>query len=252
MQRILTQILLLSTVLTGGMTWATTGGRPVPNPGSLELTDFGRQSTPPYGYLVKAHTKFFLVLDGVTPPTVHSVTLLEHTEIRAGEEVLDIGTGSGIQAIFAADKARRVVATDIDPKAVENARLNVKRYELEKIIDLRVGDLLTPIKENEKFDVVIFNLLYPVDNESNQLWGVHERFFKGVQRHLRPNGRIYYQAGLIDNIPQIKKLVEQHGLRIMRMTMYADRAHEREPIIFLLQRQSDTPSLLHLQPKTRL
>lgn len=249
------QIILAMTVLVLGAAlippavWAA-GGRPIPNPGSLELIDYGWQSTPPQGYLVKAHTKYFIVVEGVTPPTVHSITLLEHTEIRPGEDVLDIGTGSGIQAIFAADKARRVVATDIDPKAVNNARINVDRYELGKRVDLRVGDLFDPIKENEKFDVVIFNLLYPVDNESNHLWTVHERFFKTVQNHLRPNGRIYYQAGIIDNIPQIKKLVEKHGLRIMRINMYADRAHEREPIIFLLQRQSDTPSLVNQQPST--
>lgn len=222
-----------------GLTFASAGytaERRVPTPGKIELVDLGWQNSPPAGFLIKAHDKYFLAFEGVIPPTVHSVILLEHTEIKPGESVLDIGTGSGIQAIFAADNASRVVATDIEPKSVENAKLNVARYQLEKKVDVRLGDLFAPIKKDEKFDVIIFNLIYPFSKETSTLWEVHRRFFAEVKNYLNPNGRIYYQAGLIDNIPEIKSMVDANGLQIIKMAMYADLHHNREPIVFMLQR----------------
>lgn len=216
-------------------TYAVAVEKRVPTPGSLELVDLGWQNTSPQGRLVKADSKYFLVFEGVVTPTVHSMILLEHTKINPGEVVLDIGTGSGIQAIFAADKAKKVVATDIDPKAVENARLNVQRYEKEKVIDVREGDLFAPIKSDEKFDVIIFNLVYPFSKATDHLWEVHRRFFKEVNNYLKPQGRIYYQAGVIDNIPEVKAMIEPNGLEIVQMHMYADKVHGREPIVFTLQ-----------------
>jgi len=48
-------------------------------------------------------------------------------EVRPGERVLDVGTGSGINAIVAARTSARVLAVDRNPSAVECARLNVDR-----------------------------------------------------------------------------------------------------------------------------
>lgn len=211
--------------------------RRVPYPGTMELIDLGHQNTNPPGLLVKAHTKFFLVFDGVTPPTVHSMFMLEHTTINPGEEVLEIGSGCGIQSVFAADKAKRVVATDIDRKAVENTRYNVQRYGLEKRIEVREGDLFGPIRKDERFDVILLNLVYPFSEGSKHMWAVHERFFAEVLRYLKPGGRIYYQAGLIQNIPHIRDMIQRNGMRIMRMNMVYSPEYKREPIVFTIQRQ---------------
>lgn len=211
--------------------------RRVPYPGKLELIDLGPQNTNPPGLLVKAHTKFFLVFDGVTPPTVHSMFMLEHTTIEPGEEVLEIGSGSGIQSVFAADTAKRVVATDIDRKAVENTRYNVKRYDLEDRVEVREGDLFGPVKKDERFDVILLNLVYPFSEGSKHMWAVHERFFAEVLHYLKPGGRIYYQAGLIQNIPHIRDMILRNGMRIMRMNMVYSPEYNREPIVFLIQRQ---------------
>lgn len=210
--------------------------RAVNHPGSLELIEIGWQNTAPQGLLVKAHTKYFVVFDGVVVPSVQSIFLLEHTQIDPGEEVLDLGTGCGIQAIFAADKAKRVVATDIDAKAIENTKYNLSRYQQEKIIDVRQGDLFGPIKAGEKFDVILLNLVYPFSEGSKHLWELHERFFAEVSRYLKPKGRVYYQAGLIANIPHIQQMAAKAGLRIVRMHMAYDPDHQREPIVFVLQR----------------
>lgn len=215
---------------------ATQEPRKINHPGNLELIEMGWQDTAPQGWLVKAHTKFFVVFDGVVIPSIQSVFLLEHTRINPGEEVLDVGTGSGIQALFAADVAKRVVATDIDQRAVDNTKYNASRYQKEKIIDARQGDLFGALKKGEQFDVVLMNLVYPFSEGSKHLWVLHERFFAEVGQYLKPKGRIYYQAGLLTNLPQIQTMLSKAGLRIMRMNMTYSAQFQREPIVFELQR----------------
>lgn len=68
---------------------------------------------------------------------LHATTALvarlleEHRETLAGQELLDVGTGSGILAVAAVRLgARRVVAIDNDPVAVDAARVNVERNGL--------------------------------------------------------------------------------------------------------------------------
>jgi predicted nicotinamide N-methyase len=67
--------------------------------------------------------------------------LLDHPEIVAGREVLDIGSGSGIVAIAAAKAgAARVVAAEIDPFAVAAIALNAAMNDVMLTIEIR--DLL--------------------------------------------------------------------------------------------------------------
>jgi len=70
--------------------------------------------------------------------------------------VLDMGTGSGIQAIFAAEIASKVIAVDINPFAVKCARENIKLNKLDNKITVKKSNLFENIKK-EKFDVIIWN-----------------------------------------------------------------------------------------------
>jgi release factor glutamine methyltransferase len=51
-------------------------------------------------------------------------------EVRAGERVLDMGTGSGVSALLAARRGAEVVAVDINLTAVECAKSNAERNGL--------------------------------------------------------------------------------------------------------------------------
>lgn len=212
---------------------------PIEHPGNYELVYMEFiDRTPPLLPVrkVKAHYKYFYVNPGVVTPSIQSVYLLEHLIINKGETVLDIGTGTGIQAIFAAETASKVVATDLYQRAVDNAAFNIKGHNVGHIVEARKGDLFGPVKDGETFDVIINNIDYPWNEESSGLWKVHERFFREVSNYLNPNGRIYYQSGWIYNIPKIYDMVKRNGLKIMKIDMVAAPNHDREPMVFLIMK----------------
>jgi methylase of polypeptide subunit release factors len=59
----------------------------------------------------------------------------------AGRLAHDVGTGTGVLALVLAQRGARVVATDLEPRAVECARDNARRFGLEDRIDVLQADL---------------------------------------------------------------------------------------------------------------
>ncbi|MGG0823265.1 50S ribosomal protein L11 methyltransferase [Paenibacillus turicensis] len=86
---------------------------------------------------------------GTHPTTSLCLRTLESV-IQEGDEVIDVGTGSGILAIGACQLgASRVLALDLDPVAVSSATENVKLNNLEDEITVIESDLLSVIKGEE-------------------------------------------------------------------------------------------------------
>lgn len=145
--------------------------------------------------------KTFLLLPGVFLPygVATSKFMAKNLMVKEGDQVLDVGTGSGIQAIFAASLARKVVATDINPKSILCAKINAKLNGVENKVEARLGDLFSPIKSGEKFDLIIFNFPYlPFDPKGalERAWcggrgrSVASRFLREVKRFLKEEGRL--------------------------------------------------------------
>lgn len=114
--------------------------------------------------------------------------------ITPGGTVLDLGTGSGVGAVFAARWAARVVAVDVNPAAVRCARLNAILNKVEDRVEVREGDLFSPLA-GERFDVVLFNPPYLYGTPKNNLekafysTGLAQHFAEGLDAHLNPGGR---------------------------------------------------------------
>lgn len=81
---------------------------------------------------------------------------LDGSLIRSDTRVLDLGTGSGVCALFAARHSRHVVAVDINAAAVRCATINAHLNSFDERVDIRHGDLFGPV-EGERFDLVLFN-----------------------------------------------------------------------------------------------
>jgi len=92
-----------------------------------------------------------------------SVTLADLTVRRDVARALDMGTGCGIQALLAAQHAERVVATDVNERALAFAELNAALNDL-KNIETRAGSFFEPV-EGETFELVVSNPPYVISPE---------------------------------------------------------------------------------------
>ncbi len=84
-----------------------------------------------------------------------------------GLRIADLCTGSGAIAIALAKRlpGAAIIATDISPDAINVARANAQRHNVEARIDLRQGDLLSAIASELSLDIITANPPYIPDSE---------------------------------------------------------------------------------------
>jgi len=148
---------------------------------------------------------------------VTSELMARHLDVRPGDDVLDVGTGSGVLAVVAAADARSVVAIDVNPDAVRCARDNARDNGVD--VDVREGDLFGPLRPDERFDVILFNPPY-MEGEAPDLFGraLHDpgksiatRFFAGARRHLRDGGQLRMLYSSIADRGRLLEIAAEHG-----------------------------------------
>jgi len=94
---------------------------------------------------------------GTHPTTVMCIQALEKY-VKPGDMVIDVGTGSGILSIAAAMLgAKSVRALDLDPVAVDSAKLNVKLNKVQHIVTVSQNNLLDYI--DERANIIVANIL---------------------------------------------------------------------------------------------
>jgi release factor glutamine methyltransferase len=147
----------------------------------------------------------------VYEPAEDSFLLQKYVEEHAFGRVLDIGTGSGIQALTAADckNVREVVAVDINKRAIKE--LSAKRNRKVRAIE---SDLFSQV--NDKFNLIIFNPPYlPQDLGINDPalyggekgWEVSEKFFSEVSDYLISNGKILFLFSSLTDKDKIEEMI---------------------------------------------
>ena len=145
---------------------------------------------------------------------------LDERLVPAGAEVLDMGTGSGVCALFAARHARRVVAVDVNPGAVRCAAVNALLNQFDTRIELRQGDLFAPVN-GERFDLVLFNppfLVGTPKDARDAAWrssDVPQRFAAGLAAHLKPRGSaLVLLSSFGDACPRYEAELRARGFRL--------------------------------------
>lgn len=96
-----------------------------------------------------------LARDHVVAPGRASETLAALTIRRPAANALDLCCGSGVQALLAARHAERVVATDLNPRALGLGRLSAELSGIDNV-EWREGNLFEPLGD-ELFDLVVAN-----------------------------------------------------------------------------------------------
>ncbi len=136
-----------------------------------------------------------------------------------GSRALDLGTGSGVGAVFAARRGHRVVAVDLNPEAVRCARLNALLNGLDDRIDAREGDLFAPVA-GEVFDLILFNPPFFRGEPRSRIdlaWrgtDVLERFAAGLPAALAPDGLALLLLSTDGDGPALLGALERGGFAI--------------------------------------
>lgn len=144
------------------------------------------------------------VLRGVFNPHEAEWTVLpimEHNpELFAGKRVMEIGTGSGLIALYAAKLgASKVVATDINQAAIDSATMNAKELGFADVFDARLVPLddmsaYSVIGPDEQFDLIISNPPFALDLDADANSALTDRgdlgfsIVRGLEQHLAPGG----------------------------------------------------------------
>ena len=141
-------------------------------------------------------------------PREDSFLLQKFVKQFAKGKVLDLGTGSGIQALTALESTPDVLAADINPEAVSHAQ--------KQGIQAVKSDLFSNIEET--FDIIIFNPPYlpdvDVEDPESRLittggpkgHELLERFLKEAKQHLKKDGKILIVvSSLTGDIPKLVK-----------------------------------------------
>ena len=159
--------------------------------------------------------------DNVYNPAEDSYLLADNHEIQEGQRVLEIGTGSGIVAMYASRLTDRITVTDINFDACELARRNFEDNGNEGS-EILFGNLFEPVG-NRKFDVILFNTPYlptedddVIDDTINYAFdgGVNGRkvidlFLNEVGNHLNDGGIVQLiQSSLSGNQETLSMLDE--------------------------------------------
>jgi methylase of polypeptide subunit release factors len=121
---------------------------------------------------------------------------------RALGRALDLGCGAGAIALLLSRHAGFVVATDINPRAVALARINVALNAADDV-DVREGDLFAPVA-GETFDLIATHPPYiALPDGAPSVTNLHGgprgdeltcRLLAGLTPHLAPGGRAVVQA----------------------------------------------------------
>ena len=156
--------------------------------------------------------------------------------VAADAAVLDMGTGSGVCALFAARHARRVVAVDINPEAVRCATVNALMNRLDARIDIRQGDLFAPVGD-ERFDLVLFNppFIFGTPKDARDAaWrssDLPQRFAAGLDARLRPGGAaLVLLSSFGDACPRYEAELRARGFRL---ELFARRRYVNETVTIL-------------------
>jgi release factor glutamine methyltransferase len=159
-------------------------------------------------------------------------------EVRPTDSVLEVGTGCGVIAKRVAERARCVIATDKNPRAVENAKLNG--------VEATMGNLFADL--DSRFDLIIFNPPYlPSRGDISRDWQTQAwdggpsgrevivQFLSQVGNYLTQKGRVLL---VISSITGYKDVTELMHVQFRIVRVIAERKFFFETLYVVLGAES--------------
>ena len=192
--------------------------------GQRQLLDQNAAISQPYIFELGGES--FIGLPNVFSPKVFfaDAAILEAFPFKTIKTFLEIGTGTGYVAVFAVMAGvKKVVATDLNPDAVRNAKINALLHNVSPRMDVRLGNLFEPIRKGEKFDVIYFDLPFNSTNREDltdlerALFDtkaqVLDRFLSQGQRYLTRHGFVVFnRSEVLSDMKQFFELAEKYKM----------------------------------------
>jgi D-alanine-D-alanine ligase-like ATP-grasp enzyme/methylase of polypeptide subunit release factors len=160
---------------------------------------------------------------GVHVPPPSTIELARLLDVCPGEQVLELGCGTGLLAIAAARLgAGRVVAVDLDGQALDSALKNADLNGISDRIELRAGSWYETVRAGERFDVIIatppqtpgrrpFGPRFGGADGTKHLLAVVD----GAPARLDPErGRLWIMAISLANIPEVMIRLRERFSRV--------------------------------------
>ncbi|MCB1020420.1 MAG: class I SAM-dependent methyltransferase [Acidobacteria bacterium] len=149
-------------------------------------------------------------------------------EDLTGKRVMEIGTGSGLLSLCALQAgAAQVVATDVNPHAVANARYNAERLGLAARFDVRqvaedAREAFVALRPGETFDLIVSNPPWEDANvgkiEDYALydpgWLLLESLLDGLPERLAPDGRLWLAYGTRSGVLAVIRAANARGFPV--------------------------------------
>jgi ribosomal protein L11 methyltransferase len=147
--------------------------------------------------------------------------------VKPGDDVIDVGTGSGILSIAASKLgAHHVLAVDLDPVAVSSANENVRLNGQEQQVTVKLSDLLGVLKASETEASSELGVTLPVQVViANILAEIILLFVDDVYEVLKPGG-YYIASGIITS----KEAVVEKALIAARFTII-DKSYDSDWVV---------------------
>ncbi|WP_422116591.1 methyltransferase [Brachybacterium sp. UNK5269] len=184
--------------------------------------------------------------------------------VDGGASAFDLGTGTGVlAAVLGRRGAARVVATDLNPRAVDCARENLQRLGLADRVEVLEADLFPP----GRADLVVCNPPWlPGEPTSALELGIYDegsamlrRFLKELPEHLTEQGEGWLiLSDLAEHLElrsraELLGLIEQAGLEVVGSDSTParhSRAADARDLLHAARRQEVT-TLWRLRPVAR-
>jgi len=190
-------------------------------------------TTRPYLNKVTAHTEPYdvtvfgeeiAVLPGVMSPKYDwaGVYMIEYLpKDFSGQNILELGPGCGLVSVFAGLRgAASITSADINPTAIENTKINFKKFNLPNARAI-VSDVFSNVPK-EKYDSIIFNLPYHDGLPANDLekgvidagYLAMETFLDEVADFLTEDGKLYLGFSQSGDVARFKRALERNNIQI--------------------------------------
>ncbi len=161
----------------------------------------------------------------VYEPAEDSFLLAKYAKWLGGR-ILEIGCGSGIVSLVCAQtEGNSVLGVDLNPKAVENSRLNAKKNGIANA-EFAEGGLFSAVP-GKKFDAIVFNPPYLPTSGEEKVRGklnlafdggktgrkVTDRFISQFPEFLKEKGTLLMIESSLSGIEKTVKKLEKLGFR---------------------------------------